>query len=153
MNPFELLVQNLNELGFFGFLLPWIFVFALVFALLLKAKLTEDKKIIGVLSLVIAFFVVGYGGPALGNFFVNIFGMAAVVLAGILVILIFVAMSGADVTKLANKEIAAVLVAVGVVLFIIALGSMGVSMNNDVMAAVFLVIVMAIAVMFIAKNS
>jgi hypothetical protein len=62
-------------------------------------------------------------------------------------------MSGADVTKLAGKEIAAALVAIGIILFIIALGAMGVSMNNDVIAAIFLVVVMAVAVMFIAKSS
>ena len=152
MNPFEILVMNLNSMGFFGFLLPWILMFALVYALLLKSKFVEDQKIIGVISLVVAFFVVGYGGPLLGDFFVNIFGIAAVVLAGILIILLFVAMSGADISKLANKEIAAALIAVGIIVFIIALGSLGVSINNDVMAAIFLVIVLAVAVLFIAKH-
>jgi hypothetical protein len=28
-NPFEILVMNLNQLGFFGFLLPWVFMFAI----------------------------------------------------------------------------------------------------------------------------
>ena len=60
MNPFELLVSNLNQMGFFGFLLPWLLMFAVTYGLLVKSKvLGEDQKLIGVISLVAAFFVVG----------------------------------------------------------------------------------------------
>src|SRR3989338_7869016 len=107
-DPFTILVTNLNQLGFFGFLLPFIFIFAVAYGLLMKAKYFEDQKIIGVISLVLAFFVVGFGGPGLANFFVNLFGLATIVLAGILVIVLFVAMSGADVSKvLAGKGVVA----------------------------------------------
>jgi hypothetical protein len=85
-DPFSLLVSNLNQMGFFGFLLPWIFIFVVSYGLLLKTKLFENPKITGVLSLVIAFFVIGFGGPFLAGFFVNLFGYAAVIIAGILVV-------------------------------------------------------------------
>ena len=81
MNPFEILVSNLNQMGFFGFLLPWLFMFAVVYGLLVKSKvLGEDQKIIGVVSLVSAFFVIGFGGVAIGTFFSNLFGIAAVIM-------------------------------------------------------------------------
>src|SRR3989344_7203876 len=83
-NPFEVMVMNLRDLGFFGFLFPWILMFALTFGLLLKSKAVgEDKKILGVISMVVAFFVIGFGGPILGNFLTSVFGIATIVLAGL----------------------------------------------------------------------
>jgi len=155
MNPFEILVANLNQLGFFGFLLPWLLTFAVVFGLLSKTKaLGEDLKINGVIALVVAFFVIGFGGPALGTFFVNLFGWGAVVLAVILVIVLFLAMTGADVTKVlgGNVHISALLVGIGIIIVFITIGAFGVKISTDVLAAVFVIIVMGIAVMFIGNK-
>jgi hypothetical protein len=152
MNPFEILVSNLNQMGFFGFLLPWLLMFAVTYGLLLKSKaLGEDQKIIGVVSLVAAFFVVGYGGLAIGVFFSNLFGIAAIVLGGIIVTVLFVSMAGGDISKFAeSKEIMALVAGIGIIVFMIVLGTFGVTVESDVIAAIFLVIVMAIAVVFIA---
>ena len=155
MNPFEILVANLNALGFFGFLLPWLFIFAVVFALLLKTKvLTDDTKIIGVLSLVISFFVIGYGGPAMAMFFVNLFGMATLIIAGILVVILFVAMTGADIGKLANNNaVIAVVVGIGIVLFVTVAGALGsVQVSDSVIGIIFIIIVMAIAIFFVTRS-
>ena len=152
MNPFEILVYNLNQMGFFGFLLPWLLMFAVTYGLLLKSKaLGEDQKVIGVVSLVAAFFVVGYGGPLLGAFFQNLFGVAAIVLGGILVTVLFVSMAGGDISKFVeSKAIMALLAGIGIIVFMIVLGTYGVAVQSDVIAAIFMVIVMAIAVVFIA---
>jgi len=152
-DPFTILVTNLNQLGFFGFLLPFIFIFAVAYGLLLKAKYFEDQKIIGVISLVLAFFVVGFGGSGLAGFFVNLFGLATIVLAGILVIVLFVAMSGADVSKvLSGKGVVAAVVGVGIVVFFVALGALGVSVNDSVIGIIFVIIVLAIAILFVTKE-
>ena len=152
MNPFEILVSNLNQMGFFGFLLPWLLMFAVTYGLLLKSKaLGEDQKIVGVVSLVAAFFVVGYGGPLLGTFFQNLFGVAAMIIGGILVTVLFVSMAGGDISKLAeSRAVMALLAGVGIIVFMLVLGTYGVTIQSDVIAAVFMVIVMAIAVVFIA---
>lgn len=149
-DPFSILVANLNQLGFFGFLLPWVFVFVVSYGLLMKAKFFENAKIVGVLSLVLAFFVVGFGGPFLANFFVNLFGYAAVIIAGILVIVLFITMSGGNVTKLFdNKGIAALLAGIGIIVFFIAVGGANVVISDAVIGIVFVIILMAIAVYFI----
>jgi hypothetical protein len=149
-DPFTILVANLNVLGFFGFLLPFIFIFAVVYGLMIKAKYFDDPKIIGVISLVIAFFVVGYGGPVLANFFVNLFGLAAVVLAGILVIALFLAMTGGDISKLASsKAVMAVVVGIGVIVFVVAIGALGVQVSDSVIGIVFVIIVLGIAILFV----
>ncbi|HIG96918.1 MAG TPA: hypothetical protein HA230_01055 [Candidatus Aenigmarchaeota archaeon] len=154
MDPFSLLVINLNALGFFGFLLPWIFVFVVVYGLLTKAKFFENPKIIGVLSLVVAFFVIGFGGPWLANFFVNLFGYAAVIIAGILVIILFVTMSGGNISKLFdNKAVAILLAAVGLVIFFVAVGGSAVVVSDAVIGIVFVIILMAVAVYFITGSA
>lgn len=153
MNPFELLVYNLNQMGFFGFLLPWLFMFAVVFGLLVKTKvLGEDIKVSALVALVVAFFTIGYGGPFLANFFVNLFGVAAVVIAGILVIVLFISMAGGDITKLMeSKAVIALVAAVGIVVFFIVLAALGgVQIGGDVIGIIFIIIVMAIAVFFVA---
>ena len=152
-DPFTLLVTNLNALGFFGFLLPFIFIFLLSYGLLVKSKMFEDHKITGTLSLVLAFFVVGFGGPGLANFFVNIFGLATLVLAGILIIIMFVALAGGDASKLMgdNKAVMAVLDGVGIIILFVAAGSLGVNASDSVVGIIFVIIILAAAIMFIAK--
>ena len=156
-NPFEIMVMNLRELGFFGFLFPWVLMFSLTFGLLLKSKaLGEDKRVMGVVSMVVAFFVIGFGGPALGNFLTNVFGLSTIVLAGILITILFVAMSGYDVTKFAdNKMIAIIGIAIGLVIFFIALASIGVkvNLNDPLLSTLFVIVVLGVAVWFIAGSN
>ena len=153
-DPFSVLVANLNSLGFFGFLLPFVFIFAVVYALLMKGKFIDDQKIIGVLSLVFAFFVVGYGGPMLANFFVNLFGLATLILAGILIIVLFIAMAGGDASKvLSGKPAVAVLVGIGIIIFAVAAGGLGVAVSDSVIGIIFVIIVLAIAIMFVTGHN
>ena len=153
-DPFSILVANLNALGFFGFLLQWIFMFAVTYGLLAKAKFFEDTKIVGVISLVLAFFVVGFGGPWLAGFFVNLFGYAAIIIAGLLVIVLFITMSGGSIGKFFdNKGVAAILVGIGIIVFFIAMGGFSVVVSDAVIGIIFIIIIMAIAVYFIAGNS
>ncbi len=154
MGPFEVMIHNLSQLGVFGFLLPWIFIFVVMYALLLKSKaLGEDHKIIGVISIVVAFFVVAFGGPAMAKFFTNFFGTMALVLAGVLGIILVVGLTGADVSKTLNtKSILAVLAGIVVVVFVISLGAYGVNIGSTIVSLVFILALLAVAVMFITKN-
>ncbi|MDI6721770.1 MAG: hypothetical protein QMD85_05230, partial [Candidatus Aenigmarchaeota archaeon] len=126
----NLFPTSLFNLGpeFYGFLLPWIFTFAIIYGLLIKTNLFGDKvnrQVSVALAFVIAFFVTGIGGPQLAAFFTNLFGGASVFLAGILVLVIFTSL-------LANKKeesflhkswipIAAVIL-IGIALFIASTG-------------------------------
>ena len=153
MGPFELLVSNLNQLGFFGFLLPWVFMFVVSYGLITKTKPFDNPKIVGVLSLVLAFFVVGFGGPFLAGFFTTLFGYAAIIIAGILVIVLFITMSGGSISKVFdNKAVAVLLAGIGIVVFFIAVGGAGVFISDSILGIVFILIVMAVAVYFIAGS-
>jgi hypothetical protein len=85
--------------SFYGFLLPWLFTFAIVYGLLMKANLfgegkAHNKQVNVALAFVIAFFVTGLGGPQLASFFVNFFGGTSIFLAGILVFILFATLLG-----------------------------------------------------------
>ncbi|MBI2583619.1 MAG: hypothetical protein HYW25_03045 [Candidatus Aenigmarchaeota archaeon] len=150
-NPFEIMVSNLNELGFFGFLLPWIFIFAITFGILAKTKvLGDDMRVSAVVSIVLGFFVVGFGGPFLADFFVNIFGIAAMVIAGILVLVLFMGMTGMSLEKIGdNKAVLVFFIGLAILIFFVALGGLFVRFTDDAAAIVLIIIVFAAAVAFI----
>jgi hypothetical protein len=153
-SPFETLVANLNHLGFFGFLLPWVLTFAIFYGLLVKSKaMGEDQKIIGVVSIVAAFFVIGFGGVALGTFLKTIFGTAAMVLTGILITIMFVGMSGYDVSKLAESKYLLVGgLSIGIIVFFSILGGSRI-ITGDMLSIIFIMVIMIISVMFIAGKN
>ena len=154
MGPFEVMIHNLSQLGFFGFLLPWIFTFVVLFALLMKSKaLGEDQKIIGIVSIAVAFFVVAFGGPAMARFFTNFFGIMSIVLAGVLGVILVIGLTGADVSKTLNtKSVLAVLAGVVIVVFVISLGAYGINIGSTIVSLIFILALLALAVMFITKN-
>jgi len=128
-------------------------MFVVSYGLLVKAKFFEDQKVTAILSLVIAFFVVGFGGPWVAAFFTNLFGYAAIIIAGILVVVLFITMSGGSVSKLFdNKGIAAVLAGLGIIIFFIAVGGSTIRISDSVIGIIFIIIVMAIAVYFITAS-
>ncbi len=158
MDPFSILVSNLQQLGFYGFILPFIFMFAVCFGLLTKHEVIgENKNIIGVVSLVIAFFVTGYGAVPLGEVLSNLFGAAAVVLAGVLVVVLLAHMAGYNLDVFTDKKYAlAVLVIVGIALFIasgaLAIFNINFLGNDTLIAAVFMIALVIIAVWFIGNS-
>jgi hypothetical protein len=115
---------GLNSLTFYGFLLPWIFTFAIVYGLLSRVSLfggAKDKVNIA-LAFVIAFFVTGVGGPQLASFFTTLFGGASVFLAGILVIILFAALIKKE-DKIMTTATVIVVVIIGIVLFLTSSGT------------------------------
>ena len=134
---------------FYGFLLPWIFTFAIVYGLLLKLDLFGKKDKISIaLAFVIAFFVTGAAGPQMAAFFINLFGGAAVYLAGILVIILFLAMVGKP--DYLGKHIIYVIIVIiiGVFLFLGSTGSfIGYAViSSDVAVLAFWLVIIVVAV-------
>jgi len=152
-NPFTSLVSNLNNIGFFDFILPFIFTFAVLWGLLAKTKvLGDNQRVNGVVSMVVAFFIIGFGGPALGAFFTTLFGYAVIILATILVIMLFLGMGGYDLGKVLDPKVGGIiLVGIAIILFFIAAGALGVRVGSGVFEIIFVLIVLAVAIGFIAK--
>jgi hypothetical protein len=159
-DPFTILIQNLNALGFYSFLLPWLFVFAIVYGLLAKANLFggQNTRVSALLGIIIAFFVASYYGPTIAVYFTTLFGGATYILAVILVAILFIAMSGfkiEDLTKAADKKklwpVLLFLIVLAAIVFMVATGTVisGVALNENAIAAIFIVIILLIAVWFV----
>jgi hypothetical protein len=133
---------------FYGFLLPWIFTFAIVYGLLLKAQIFNNKNINTALAFVIAFFVTGAAGPQMAAFFINLFGGASVYLAGILVLILFVVMLGKPGNYFSSHIVYIIIAAIiGVVLF---LSSTGMFIGNVVIGSDVAVLAFWLAIIIIA---
>jgi hypothetical protein len=159
-DPFTILIQNLNSLGFYNFLLPWLFVFAVVYGLLAKASLFggQNSRVSALLGIIIAFFVASFYGPTIATFFTGLFGGATYVLAFILIAVLFIAMSGfsiSDLTGAAEKKkrwpVLLFLVVLAIIVFMTATGTVisGIALNESAIAAVFIVAVLLLAVWFV----
>ena len=153
-----MLVTELTNIGFYNFLLPWLLTFAIVYGLLFKANLFGDvnKKVSGILAIVIAFFVTFYSGPVMATYFTTIFAGFATVAAAILVVVMMVALVGFKMQWEGSKNIrygtVAVLIAIGVVLFMISAGASWLRWtlwSNSYVTAIFIILLILAAVAFV----
>jgi hypothetical protein len=155
--------SQLFNLGpeFYGFLLPWIFTFAIVYGLLVKTNIFGDrvnKQVSIALAFVIAFFVTGVGGPQLAAFFTNLFGGASIFLAGILVVILFASMFWTEKKEsfLHKSSIPIIVVIlIGIALF---LGSTGTFVGNvwldsSTAVMIFWIIIIIIAIYLVTRES
>ncbi|MBI3412885.1 MAG: hypothetical protein HY051_02275 [Candidatus Aenigmarchaeota archaeon] len=156
---FTPLVGNLNQIGFYKFVLPWLFTLAIVYGVLLKVKLFEDsqKSLSGILAIVAAFFVVNYTpvGFALDSFFTQVFGVGVLILTGVFVVLLLmglVGLKGQDIFKAENIKgggLAIILLIVFIIFLFFSVGGVKISSDQLTITAVMIFIVAALA--FIAK--
>lgn len=159
INIFAQMINDLSQLGFFEFLLPWLFAFAIVFGLLIKAHIFGDanKKVSGVLAIVIAFFVAAFAGPQMAAYFTVLFAGFSTVAAAILVVVLLVALVGIDISWNKDKKHAqygaiAVLVVIGIVLFLIAMGTSWLQWtlwSNTWVTTIFVLVLILGAVAFV----
>jgi len=96
---FPEIVQKLSELGFYDFLLPFIIVSAIVYAILRRSKILGESPLInGIVSIVIGFFIfgvpvltgVGGFGKPMSNFFSQLIVVVLIVAFGLLITGLFV---------------------------------------------------------------
>jgi hypothetical protein len=153
LGVFATVVQNLNQLGFYGFVLPWLLVFGVVYGILQKSGILGGKpRVDGIVSFVIAFFVTGYTN--IGTYFVSITGLGAMLITALLVAVMFFALVGFQVPELKTGNWALFIVGVGLVLFWIVGGGTiaGISLSNEAWAAILMIVVIAIAIWFVSEE-
>ena len=100
------LIGNLKDVGFYDILLPWALFFAIVYGLLTSVgpfstkkedgKEAMDKSIPAIISMAVAFFAIAYTpfGMNFGLYLAEMFGKSGTVLAGLLVLSLFLGMAG-----------------------------------------------------------
>src|SRR3989338_9996603 len=139
---------------FYGFILPFLFSFAIVYGLLLKTPLFgKNERIAPILALVVAFFVTAVGGPTLAAFFTNLFGGASMFLGGILVVILLVTLvSGKSQTM--NLAVIVITVLIGAFLFLSsssATGFIGIAVDSTTATLAFALVVILIAIYYITR--
>lgn len=149
----EELMRQLQRLGFYEFLLPWLFTFAVVYALLVKSAVFGGQglgnKVSGIVAIVVAFFVTLSAGPWLTTYFATLSVWSSILLAGIVVIILFGVLVGVNMNfkekdeKRNNTALAAVIL-LGIIVFLAATGgrifNIGISTNMGLIFVILLVI-------------
>jgi hypothetical protein len=152
-------LNNLTALGFFEFLLPWLFTFAVVYGLLMKASLfgsDVNKKVSGVVALVLAFFIAPAAGPQLTAFFTSLGTGITVVLAGIVTFVLFAVILGVE-GKFRDKG-PTLWFAIGaaVVVFLMSTGgTLGIlprTLGGNTLMSILFVLVLLAVVWFVVKG-
>jgi hypothetical protein len=152
-NPFAAL-----GIEFYGFLLPWIFTFAIVYGLLMKANLFggANNRISIALAFVIAFFVTAAGGPAMAEFFINLFAGASAFLAGIIVMILFVAILGyGKAGEFKHWAALAAVIIIGIILFVASTGAFiggQIYLRGQRGSIIFWLIIIIIAIYLVTKE-
>ncbi|NIO23016.1 MAG: hypothetical protein GTN38_03250 [Candidatus Aenigmarchaeota archaeon] len=168
MAAFDQLIQNMMNLEFFQFLFPFLLALAIVYGVLswaLKEQLPKSAR--GVISLIIAFFVMLYSSwnYMVVSFFANISGGFLIVGSGILFIIILMGLVGLRPEDLwpgkekgKSKWIVVLLVVfIGALIFFGAGGSWlvgipGWAAGSDFWTIIFFVIILAIVVFWMGAE-
>ncbi len=156
------LIGNLAELGFYDFILPWLFAFAVVYGLLVKTKvLAEDEKQVGInglVAIIVAFFLTAYTpyGTSLGAWFTGLFGPGVLFIAILLMIVLFAGLFG--ITEFDTDSLKGYIpvIAILVLAWLLYTGWIGVTgaapigiAEGELMAILFVVAVFVIAIWFV----
>ena len=89
--PLGEVINSLEQIGFFSLILPFLLLFAVVFAILSKIKVFEEKKgVNGIIAFVVALMALQL--DFVSRFFTEIFPRVGVGIAIILIIIIFLGM-------------------------------------------------------------
>lgn len=151
---FTTLVANLNQMGFYGFVLPFLLVFAIVYALLERSKVLGEKPgPIGIVSLVIGFFVTAFSG--IGTYLVTLFGVSTMFWAALLVVVLFFAFFGYQSVApdfMKNPWFIGLLAVLAVIVVSIIGGASllpNVDLNENATAAILMVVIIGLAVWFV----
>ncbi|VVB60180.1 Uncharacterised protein [uncultured archaeon] len=140
------IVGNLQRLGFYDFVLPWLLFFAVIFGLLNQAKIFggNAKQVNAIIAAVLAFFIVNFtpvGG--ISAYYSTLFGSAGTIIAILLVLVIFAGSLGTNIKSLTGDEkskwgslIFVVLVIFAFLVFTQAGGAIA-SIGSDTMTTIF----------------
>lgn len=156
MSTFQVLLGNMQQLGFFDFLFPFLLVLAISYGVLKYAlKEVLPNSAIGLISIIAAFFVMNYSGSygvAVANFFTGLFAGGLMIATGILVIIIIVGLFGIKLSELGKAKtptaLALVIIFVVFLMFIgliPALPGVGpITLTQDFWTIMFFVVILAI---------
>ncbi len=155
------MIQNLQGMGFFAYVLPWLLTLAVVFGVLEHYDMPKSSSARGVIAIVAAFIVLPVGNliaPFLEDL---VTGLIAIGM-GIIVAIIFVELLGYKVSDAENifmahpKVFGAIMIALAVIVFVGAGGmdllGIDVVITTELVTLLAFLIVISLGVWFIAEE-
>lgn len=151
---------SLTGADLFTGILPWLFVFAICYGLLTKINIfgNVNKQVSIALSVVIASFAVAVGGGQIAYYFSALFGGFSMFAAGILVVLLFLALaSGGDKKHLVwfegSQWVLGAVILIGIVLFLGSSGNaLGFAIDSYWANVVFWLIILLAIIYFVTHE-
>lgn len=117
------MIGNLEEVGFFAYILPWLLTLSIVYGILEHYNLPQSKSARGVIAIVSAFLILPLGG-VIQPFLTGLIKGLVVVGSGILVTIIFVELLGFKAGETENifekhpREFGIILIILSILVFI-----------------------------------
>ncbi len=163
MALFDMLVSNLQQMGAFQFLFPFLLALAVFYGVLMYALGDKIKKgPVGMISIVLAFFVMLFAAsnPGIVNFLAILSGTTGLVATGILMIVVILGLAGFKLSevfsgKYSKWALVLVLIAIGILLFMGAGGQNiipSVFISSDITTAVIVIVIIALAMWFMTEG-
>jgi len=156
---FYSLIEQWQQFGVFTVLLPLILVFAIVFAILEKINILNNRGVHLVIALAVGFFTVS--NPYVSSFFLPLFSNLGLGIAIVLVLVILVGIA----VKPDNKSFKWIFGIVGGIIFLVILGRTGmfqymfgqnvglwISMNSSWLVLIIFLVLVAVGVMVGARG-
>ena len=146
---FNNFLANLNSMGFYDFVLPWILFLLIFFGIILKAPFLPEgrkKQTAVIISAILALFAVNF--IPLGALLSQMFGSAGIYIAGILVVILFLGMGGWELGSFDKYAVGGILV----LLAILVLAGSGFPMpviSSNMWTLIFVVVLIGAAVLFL----
>jgi hypothetical protein len=169
---FSTMIGNLQSLGFFQFLFPFLLILAIAYGVLRKS-LGEylGKPASGLISIIIAFFVMNYSGNVgaqIATFFSTLFGTGLIVASGILVLVILLGLLGLNIRDVTHPEkklpISTIAFAIAVIfiVFLMFVGAFGgttglpglgaINLGSDFWTIIFFVLILVVVLWFLTRE-
>lgn len=156
------MVQNLEEFGFFAYILPWLLTLAVTFGILEHYEVPKSVSARGVIALVIAFLVLPVGG-LIAPFLQSLVKGFVVLAAGILVAIIFVEMLGfkaggevENVFEQHHTSFGVIMIILGILVFIgaggLSLLNIRMQVSSELITLLFFLGIITIGVWFITSE-
>ena len=163
MSIFDTLIINLQQMGAFQFLFPFLLALAIFYGVLSYALQDKIKKgPVGLISIVLAFFVMLFASfnPGIVNFLAILSGTTGMVATAILMIAVLLGLAGFSLHevfggKYSKWALVLVLIAIGILLFMGAGGTNimpSVFISSEITTAIIVIIIIAVAMWFMTEG-
>lgn len=162
---FQTIIQNMQTMGFFQYLFPFLLALAVLYGVMtVTLKDRMPKNAIALIALILSFFVMLFvsANPGIVGFLMNISGYWLVIGSGILFLLVLLGMFGISPDKLWDTQwskwiLILVIVAIAIVIFFGAGGEALVGVPSGVFSSelwtiVFFVVILALVMFVMGKE-